>query len=204
MDTENSFANLIAPIKRRMFETVWRILKDAHDAEDALQNALTTVWQQRGRIESHSAPEALILKICADAAIDQFRRRRRDKKNVAVLDDCLPSARPPPVDDAIERETLEIIVEAISRLSPNQAMAIVMRFIQGESDATIAAALGCGTETVREHLDRGRERLGRMLGRLAPHGWSPAITADTNRAVERHMSTDPHSTANTLLQPENK
>jgi len=197
VDTNNSFDSLIAPIKRRMFETVWRILRHSHDAEDALQNALTTIWQQRGRIESHSAPEALILKICADAAIDQFRRRR-SKIDVAAFEDCLPSARPPPLDDAIERETLEIIVEAISRLSPNQATAIVMRFIQGESDAAIAAALGCGVETVREHLDRGRERLGRMLGRLAPHGWNPSNAAGTSSTAERYRS------AKTQLQPENE
>ena len=192
MDTENSFAGLINPIKRRMFETVWRILRHSQDAEDALQNALTTVWQQRSRIAGHAAPQALVLKICADAAIDQFRRRRGDKTDVAALENCLPSARPPPVDDAIERETLEIIVAAISRLSPNQATAVVMRFIQNESEATIAAALGCGTETVREHLDRGRERLGRMLGRLAPHGWSPAPASEI------------HSIPDTQLLPENQ
>ena len=57
---------------------------------------------------------------------------------------------------------------------------IRMRFIQGESDAVIAAALGCGVETVREHLDRGRERLGRMLGQLNQHDVIPAnpTTAD--------------------------
>jgi RNA polymerase sigma-70 factor (ECF subfamily) len=192
VDIENNFARLIAPIKRRMFETVWRILRHSQDAEDALQNALTTVWQQRARIECHAAPQALVLKICADAAIDQFRRRRGDKTDVAALEDCLPSARPPPVDDAIERETLEIIVAAIARLSPNQATAVVMRFIQGESDAAIAAALGCGTETVREHLDRGRERLGRMLGRLAPHGSRPVVAADANNTAESHNISETH------------
>lgn len=175
VDIDNNFAGLIAPIKLRMFETVWRILRHSQDAEDALQNALSTVWQQRVRIACHPAPQALILKICADAAIDQFRRSRRSNESVDVtpLEDCLASARPLPVDDVIEKETLEIVMEAISRLSSNQATTIVMRFIQGESDAAITAALGCGTETVREHLNRGKERLRGMLGRLAPHGWNP-------------------------------
>ncbi|HET6879113.1 MAG TPA: RNA polymerase sigma factor [Pirellulales bacterium] len=185
MDTD-SFARLIAPVKSRMFETVWRILRHRQDSEDALQNALTTVWRQRARIARHAAPQALMLKICADAAIDQFRRRRRrrDKQDISAVEVGLCSARPSPMDDAIGQETLEIIMEAISRLSPKQATAVVMRFIQGECDATIAAALGCGTETVREHLDRGRERLGRMLGRLAPHGRSLANTAKTHLPEE--------------------
>ena len=169
MEIDDSFARLIAPVKGQLFETVWRILRHTHDAEDALQNALTTLWQQRARIERHAAPQALILKICADAAIDQFRRRRRDRSAQAALDETLPASQPAPVDGAIGSEQLEIVVEAIARLSPNQATVIVMRFIQGESEAAIAAALGCGIATVREHLSRGRQRLTRMLGHLAPH-----------------------------------
>lgn len=182
MEADNSFSRLIRPLERRMFDTVWRILRHAQDAEDALQIALVTVWQQRVRIECHPAPQALILKICSDAAIDQFRRRRSQRIpcDVATFGNCLPSTRPPPLDDVIERETLDTVMEAITRLSQNQATAVVMRFIQGESDAAIAAALGCGTETVREHLARGRERLGRMLGQLAPRGGSSTSTVKTS------------------------
>lgn len=178
----DSFTQLIAPVKHRMFETIWRVLRHTQDTEDALQNALTTLWRQRARIARHTAPQALILKICADAAIDQFRRRQRsrDKNDFSAIEGCLCSARPSPIDDAIGQETLEIIMEAVARLSPNQATAVVMRFIQGESDVAIAAAMGCGAETVREHLHRGRERLGRMVGRLAPQGRSMTNTAKTH------------------------
>ncbi len=185
VDTD-SFAELIAPVKNRMFETVWRVLRHTQDTEDALQNALITVWRQQARIARHAAPQALILKICADAAIDQFRRcrRRRDKQDISAVEIGLCSGRPSPIEDAIGQETLEIVMEAISRLSPKQATAIVMRFVQGESDAAIAAVMGCGIETVREHLDRGRERLGRMVGRLAPHDRSLANTAKTHLPEE--------------------
>lgn len=190
MDT-GDFARLIDPVRNRMFETVWRVLRHTQDSEDALQNALATVWRQRDRIACHSAPQALILKICADAAIDQFRRgrRHREKQDLSEVEALLSSDRPSPIDEAIGQETLEIIMEAISRLSPNQATAIVMRFIQGESDAAIAAALGCGSATVREHLDRGRERLSRMLGRLAPH--SPSLANTTKHTFTRTTNDEP-------------
>jgi RNA polymerase sigma-70 factor (ECF subfamily) len=178
METDNSIARLVRPIERRMFETVWRILRHSQDAEDALQITLVNVWQERAQIESHPAPQALILKICAAAAIDQFRQRCRQPIpcDVAEIAHTVPSARPPPLDEIVQRETLDIVMGATARLSQNQAAAVVMRFIQGESDAAIAAALGCGAETVREHLARGRERLGRILGQFAPHNWTPAGT----------------------------
>ena len=169
-----------------MFETVWRILRHAQDAEDALQVALTTVWRQRQRIECHPAPTALILKICADTAIDQYRRRRNDLSKVVALEDTIPSARPLPMETAIGNETIAILIEAISRLSPNQAAAITMRYIQGESNAVIAAALGCAAQTVREHLDRGRERLGRMLGRLDRSDDDSATSATADLPLEKN------------------
>ena len=43
VDKDNDFASLITPIKQRMFETVWRLLRHSQDAEDALQN----VWGTR-------------------------------------------------------------------------------------------------------------------------------------------------------------
>jgi RNA polymerase sigma-70 factor (ECF subfamily) len=184
VEPDDQFARLIAPIKSRMLETVWRILRHAQDAEDALQTALTNIWQQRDRVEGHPAPQALMLKICADTAIDHYRRRRSSQVDLVALEDYLASARPLPVDAAIGRETLEILLEAISKLSPNQATAIVMRFIQGESDTAIAAALDCGVETVREHLHRGRERLGRMLGRLSPQDAASSNPTTTHLHTE--------------------
>jgi len=168
VDDKADLSNLIEPVKDRMFATVWRILRHPQDAEDALQNALVTVWRRRSQVESHPAPHALILRICADAAIDQFRRRRMDHVDVDMLEDRLQSADSSPLDDLIRDERLDIVMAAMSRLSPKQSAAIVMKYMLTESHANIADALGCTTETVREHLARGRERLGRMLGRLGP------------------------------------
>lgn len=168
MESVDDFVRLIAPLERRMFETVWRVLRHPHDAEDALQSALQTLWRQRHRLASHPNPQALVSKVCADAALDEFRRRRRRQESVTPFEDGLVTGRPDPADEAVRRERADCVMAAVARLSRNQATAIIMRFIQGESDEAIAAALGCGKATVREHLARGRERLSRLLIRLAP------------------------------------
>ncbi len=186
MDAADAFARLIAPVERQMFNVVWRVLRHPQDAEDALQNALATMWQKQELIERHPVPQAMVLKICADAAIDQFRRRRSNGRlELASLESGLPSSEPSPLDGVIDQETLDQVMSAITRLSPNQATAVVMRFIEQESHATIAAALGCGTETVKEHLARGRKRLGEMLGPLAPRVNTFPCLQDESCAEER-------------------
>ena len=67
-----------------MIRYVWRITRNAQDAEDALQTALLAVWKNRTRVVKHAAPPALIMKMCADAACSIARRRahrRAEKRN---------------------------------------------------------------------------------------------------------------------------
>lgn len=149
-----------------MFATVWRILRDSHDAEDALHDALTTIWRQWEAVVRHPTPQALVLRICADTAIDHYRRRRR-QEHAELAEQAFPGEGTLPLEAAIRRETFDEIMAAIARLSPHQATAVVMRFVQGESYETIAAALGCGTATARTHIARGRERLEQLLQHLA-------------------------------------
>lgn len=177
MDEKADLPNLIAPVKDRMFATVWRILRHPQDAEDALQNALVTIWRRRVQVESHPAPHALMLRICADAAIDQFRRRRSDHVDVDALKDHLPSADTSPLEGLIGNEQLDLVMTAIARLSSNQSTAIAMKYVLAESHADIASAIGCTTETVREHLARGRERLKGMLGHLGPEHARTKVTS---------------------------
>lgn len=168
LDTDSRLIQMIGPIEDRMLATVWRVLRHPQDAEDALQTAMATVWQEWRRIEAHPNPGALILKICADAAIDHCRRRqrRRERQGVDALANTLPATRSDPSRNAIACEAVDDLMAAIARLPANQATAIVMRFVQSESYESIAAALGCGNATARKHVARGRERLARLLRHL--------------------------------------
>ena len=44
-----------------MIRSVWRITRNAQDAEDAMQNALVAICNRGHRISEHSNPQALIL-----------------------------------------------------------------------------------------------------------------------------------------------
>src|SRR5690554_6181362 len=71
------FDNLLHGLDSRMVRAIARIIDDPHDAEDALQNALTTIWQKLSRLRQHPNPKAVVLKVCIDAAYDLLRNRRR-------------------------------------------------------------------------------------------------------------------------------
>ncbi len=85
-DSAQFYRQFIEPIEDRMIRSVWRVTRDAVDAEDAMQNALMAVWRGRGRIAGHASPHALVPRICIDAACDVVRRRSRERRRTEPHD----------------------------------------------------------------------------------------------------------------------
>src|SRR4051794_25482059 len=79
-DSERVYDEIIGPLENRMIGSIWRIVANAQDAEDAMQNALLVIWKRWERVITHPNPESLILKICIDAAYDATRCRIRTGK----------------------------------------------------------------------------------------------------------------------------
>ena len=169
-ELQQAYDRIMRPIEDCMIRSIWRIVRNAQDAEDAMQDSLLTVWKRWDRVRQHPNPEALVLKICIDAAYDLTRRRVRDQKghelSCASLE--LADSSCSPSEDAINTEHHAEIVAAIHRLSRQQAVATLMRIVQGQSYQHIAAALRCSEATARKHVARGRNRLQKSLSHLDP------------------------------------
>jgi RNA polymerase sigma-70 factor (ECF subfamily) len=167
-DDRTIYDELIAPLEARMMHSIWRVVRNADLAEDCLQDALAVVWKKRYRIRLHPNPQALILKICLDAAYDSLRKlgHMRRQTDLSPLD----NAPAPPDHDADrdleEREIVEQVQQAIRRLPKKRALAVMMRLIQEESFEAIALALDCSEVTVRIHVSRGRAQLRKWLSHL--------------------------------------
>jgi RNA polymerase sigma-70 factor (ECF subfamily) len=170
-DAQRAYDRIVRPIEDRMIRSIWRIVRDPQDAEDAMQDALLTIWKRWDRVTQHPHPEALVLKISIDAAYDVTRRRLRQRRAVELTAACREPAHSPssPPDEAIGTEQHAEILRAIHRLSRRQAAATLMRIVEGHSYDEIADALGCTEATARKHVARARGRLQAALAHLAPN-----------------------------------
>jgi RNA polymerase sigma factor (sigma-70 family) len=163
--SETSFEEIIAPIERRMLGIIWRIVRHPDEAEDTMQDALAIIWKRLDKIIIHPNPQALILKICANAAVDTLRKRRRSRNFLAPdALEHLPSLSPSP--ESMAAETEAAVLNAIGRLPKKQAVAVVMRILEDQPYKAIGEALGCRENTARTHVLRARTKLGRWLRHL--------------------------------------
>ena len=152
-----------------MIRTVWRVLRNNSDAEDALQEAMIILWKKRNDVKKHPNPKAFILRVCHNSAFDVLRKRMRDSsRHTDMVDE--PEVLDTVRDELMDQQTIQQIQEAISTLPRHQAAALMMRMMHEESYEHIAEALGCSEATARVHVNRGKTALQQQLNGLLQTG----------------------------------
>lgn len=167
------YETIVAPIEDRMIRSIWRVTRNAQDAEDAMQDALVAIWTRRGRIGRHAAPRALVLRMCVDAACDVVRRRsrhrRRDHHDSEDPADRLVDGARSPWEELAQEELSREILAAVNRLCRSQTLAFTLRVLEELPYEQVAAAMNCSEATVRKHLERARGHLRIALSKHEPH-----------------------------------
>ena len=151
---------------RLVFALCVRMLRDASEAEEVLQEAFWEVWRRADRYEAaRGAPRTYLLRIARSRALDRLRRdrRREDLKLRAGLEPgWLPS---PEIDDraaegdAIAAEQRVAIGRALRTLPAEQRRAVMLSFFDGMTHREIAAALDVPLGTVKTRIRKGMLRL---------------------------------------------
>lgn len=177
---EFDYDALVRPLEPRMMRVAWRIVREREAAEDALQDALATIWKKRALVARHPNPQALILRMTVAAACDTVRRRhRRLAHEIPGLAEERSAGASPPVTQAAEDRALRAeIFEAIGRLPGRQATAVLLRVVEERSYEEIAAAMDCTETTARVHVLRAKAALTKRLARLRPDRAGPLQAKD--------------------------
>ena len=151
---------------RLVFALCARMLRNATEAEEVLQEVFWEVWRRADRYEeARGAPRAYLLKLARSRALDRLRRdrRREDLKLRAGLDPgWLPSAGscdPSAERDAIAAEQRVAIGRALRTLPAVQRRAVMLSFFDGMTHREIAEALDAPLGTIKTRIRKGLLRL---------------------------------------------
>jgi RNA polymerase sigma-70 factor, ECF subfamily len=167
---EFDYDGLVRPMESRMMRSIWRIVRQKEEAEDALQDALTVIWKKRDTVARHPNPQALILRISVAAAYDAVRksRRRLGHESPGLPDQPADVKAPPVTKESEDRSLRAAILEAIGRLPKRQALAALLHIVEEQSYEEIARGMDCSETTVRVHVMRARAALARRLSGHRP------------------------------------
>ncbi|MGO9640391.1 MAG: RNA polymerase sigma factor [Candidatus Acidiferrales bacterium] len=164
---------LFARDNRALYQTALRLLGNAEDAEDALQEGLLAAYRNLRRFQGRSKFSTWLTRIVINAAL--MRRRSQKARPAVSLDEWLSveetvvprerlaDAGPNPEQIYVGREMAERLEEGLRTLSPVLRKAFRMRELEGLSAEETAAVLGVSRNALKARLWRARQLLSEHL-----------------------------------------
>jgi len=134
-----------------------------HLAEEIAQEAFIAGYRRWEKISRYDKPEAWLRRVVVNRSTSVLRRSLTEVKAIPRLRggmDHIPEIEPDSGD----------VWNEVRALPRRQAQSVALYYLEDLSIEQIADVLECSPGTVKAHLRRGRERLGRKL-----HGWREEV-----------------------------
>lgn len=162
-DTD-AFAQLIAPLQRRIYSMCYDLCGSHDDAQDIAQEAFIKAYKGLPNFAGEAAFSTWMYRIAVNSWIDHKRRNSmRNMQSDIEAEDLLDDSTPKP--DAIAGAALltQYIEEAVGRLPPQQRAVFVLRHYQEFTIAETARLLDISEGTVKTLLFRSLKKLRELL-----------------------------------------
>jgi RNA polymerase sigma-70 factor, ECF subfamily len=145
----------------KAYRTACLVLRNADDAEDAVQEAFLRVWRFRDAIPEGAGRTAWLYRVVVNACISSVRASssRKGKDDGADALEALPDSAPEPALRAEQSQLAATIEAAMAELPDHLRIPLILRFYAGLSEKEIATAIDRRPGTVKSRLYDARQRL---------------------------------------------
>lgn len=157
----------------RFYKQAYRQLDNAHDAEDAVQDALVSAYKNLPQFRGTAKLSTWLMAIVMNAARMMHRRRRplasfeeqraSNKDSMTLVDTC-EANDPGPETICAHAEMRTLLAKAIHRLPPPSRRAI-RYYMEGRTAAELSETLGVPVGTIKAQRSRARAKLTELLRR---------------------------------------
>jgi RNA polymerase sigma-70 factor (ECF subfamily) len=162
-DVDN-FERIVLPHLDDAYTLARYLLRDEHDAQDAVQDAVLRALRHFEGYRDGDA-RAWLLAIVRNCCLTWRHRHRNDRAITPLSEERTLVSDVRETDSrAIERSERAAIERAVAALPTEFREVIVLREVQDLSYREISDIVGVPIGTVMSRLSRGRKRLAELLG----------------------------------------
>jgi len=168
------FAGLVEAHQRRALRIAYQYLRDASEADEAVQDAFVKVFTHIGSYREAWPFEVWFTRILINGCLDRRKARARRERWLVPSGDVggshdLQSTVASPADTSPEakvlsRERRARIAAAVDRLDGRQRTVFMLCHYGDCSPREVSAITGLNESTVRVHLFRAARKLRSLLG----------------------------------------
>jgi RNA polymerase sigma-70 factor (ECF subfamily) len=169
-DDRDGFRRLYEAHGDAMFRMLHRLTRNAHDAEDLVQESFTTLWRKRRQFRGEGSLEGYLRRIAYRTYLNARGRLAR-ARSPAPLHDGQAASREgdpaPRVERASdERLLLDRVRRAVDALPDSWREPFVLFRYEGLTCAEVAEAMGITTKAAELRLARALEAVSKEVADL--------------------------------------
>lgn len=169
----DAFAELVNKYKQPVMNLVYRMLRDATEAEDLAQNVFLQMHRSAERYHVASRFSTWLFTIARNLCLNEIRRRSRHPAD--SMDAPHPEAEDQPwhqfedqkttsaPENLLQVELEQKVEQAVAELPENQRIALLLCRQEEMSYEEISKVLGCSLSATKSLIHRARETLKQKL-----------------------------------------
>jgi RNA polymerase sigma-70 factor (ECF subfamily) len=164
-----AFGVLVRRYQERLYNTVYRLVGNAEDSYDVVQESFLSAYQSLDSFKGDSLFFTWLYRIAVNTAISLKRKQRAvvsidaGRNGEQGIEPPDPSELSRPGHAMEQAEQGRRIQEALARLSPEHRAVLVMKDMEGQKYEIMAEVLEVPIGTIRSRLHRARLELRELL-----------------------------------------
>jgi RNA polymerase sigma-70 factor (ECF subfamily) len=180
-DARERYAELVSRHQRRASRIAYHYLRDAAEADEAVQDAFVKAYQHLASFREELPFDVWFTRILINGCLDRIKARTRRERWLLPMTGRVGSAnadsgpaeremteRVPagglsPEEALLGRERRRQIAEALAKLPERQRSVFVLSHVEGRTSREVSALTGLNESTVRVHLFRAIRKLRTLL-----------------------------------------
>jgi len=166
------FGALVSLLQRRAVRIAFQYLRDAADADEAVQDAFIKVFLHIEQYRNDLPFDVWFTRILVNSSLDRLKARARQQRWISHStdeDEGRPVEQVAGGEVSNERRLLAKerwaqVTDAVAGLPDRQRLVFTLCHLDEQTPAEISAATGMSQATVRVHLFRALRKLRGVLG----------------------------------------
>ena len=166
---EQAFNELVNRHGEKIYRTAYRITRDHSAAEDVLQNVFIILFEKLKNFRHESKFTTWLFRVASNASYMYLRTSSKVGNNELHLEDItsfdesgnlkdvyMKDTESIPDENAITKQTAELIEEAMSELDPKYKDVFFLRDVEGLSNQEVAEIMDLSVAAVKSRILRAR------------------------------------------------
>jgi RNA polymerase sigma-70 factor (ECF subfamily) len=155
------FKTQVFPLRNRLYRLSKRLLEDADEAQDTVQDVFVKLWNMREKLDRYRNVEALAVVMTRNMSLDKLKTRKYKTEKLEDMKSEVEGIlfeEKKDLSDVVKR--IRVIIGTLPEL---QKTVIQLRDIEGYDFEEIAVMMDMKENAVRVTLSRARKKIREIL-----------------------------------------